>query len=121
MTKSSKRFDQSISNFLFQILLDLTWEFQDLIYTSVVLDSLFICSLKISFTKLGLMLLRVWKISINKALYLRILIEVFPGTFNNSLYELLQSLCKSRSARFFNFSPLRILTGKKDHTIKLQP
>ena len=38
MAKSSKLVDKGISNFLFQILLDLNFELQDLVYTSLVLD-----------------------------------------------------------------------------------
>ena len=56
--------------------------------------------------KLGLIWLRVLKISIQKLRYLETFTVLFPDFFNNSSYKLLSSLSKKRSAHFRKFSIL---------------
>ena len=93
VTKSSKLLDQVISNFLFQILLDLIFQYK----CRKNADQNQKNSEYRHFSRSGFQCIKYDSCNINSS---------FPDIFNNFSYELVQSLFKNWSTRLCKFSTL---------------
>ena len=109
LTDCSKSLDQRNSHFLFQILLDSTLEFLDLLQNFQI-QFIFLSRWTIRHSQLE-NVLHETRINImesfenfnTQTIIVGNIHGVFPDFLNNTSYELLQSLCKNEALVFANF------------------